>query len=65
MQSNPLRSTSRRTLRTLCPKCDRMMELQRMREHLREVHHLESAQLEDVFLEARRDAIRGFAHVRA
>ena len=42
-----------------------MMELQRMREHLREVHHLESAELEDVFLEARRDAIRGFAHVRA
>ena len=65
MQSNPLRSTSRRILRTLCPRCDRLMELQRMREHLREVHHLESGELEGVFLEARRDAIRGIVHARA
>ncbi len=36
-----------------------------MREHLREAHHLESAELEDVFLEARRDAIRGMVHARA
>jgi hypothetical protein len=58
MQSNPLRP-SRRALRTSCPRCDRVLEYQRMREHLRDVHHLESAELDAVLLVARRDAIRG------
>lgn len=38
------------------------MELQRMRDHLRESHHLESADLDAVLLVARRDALRGPAH---
>jgi len=65
MQSTPLRAVSRRTLRTLCPKCDRMMELQRLREHLREFHHMETVELDSVFLEAKRDAIRGMARAHA
>lgn len=40
------------------------MELQRMREHLREAHQLESAELETVLLQARREAIRGSSHAR-
>jgi len=35
------------------------MEFQRMREHLRDAHHLESAELDAALLVARRDAIRG------
>lgn len=65
MQSSTLRPPSRRTLRTTCPKCDRMMELQRMREHLRDAHHLESSELDAVLLLARRDAIRGPVHGRS
>ncbi|MFZ0830642.1 MAG: hypothetical protein WAN40_05845 [Thermoplasmata archaeon] len=64
MQSNAIRPPSRRTLRTTCPRCTRLMELQRMRDHLRESHHLESADLDAVLLVARRDALRGPAHGR-
>jgi hypothetical protein len=64
MQSSPLRP-SRRSLRTSCPRCDRAMELQRMREHLRDAHHLETVELDAVLLTARKDAIRGLAHPRA
>jgi hypothetical protein len=41
------------------------MELQRMREHLRDAHHLETVELDAVLLTARKDAIRGLAHPRA
>jgi hypothetical protein len=42
-----------------------MLELQRMREHLRDVHHLESAELDTALLIARKEAIRGPVHARA
>ena len=42
-----------------------MMELQRLREHLREFHHMETVELDSVFLEAKRDAIRGMARAHA
>ncbi len=35
------------------------MELRGMREHLRDAHQLDSAELDAVLLVARRDAIRG------
>jgi hypothetical protein len=41
------------------------MEFQRMREHLRESHHLESAELDAVLLVARRQAMRGPVHTRS
>ncbi|HLY76616.1 MAG TPA: hypothetical protein VKT21_01870 [Thermoplasmata archaeon] len=65
MQSSARRPPSRRTLRTTCPRCQAVLELQRMREHLRGSHHLESAELEGVLLLARRDALRGPSHGRS
>ncbi len=65
MQSSASRSASRRLLRAACPRCARAVELHRMREHLREVHQLESAELESVLLQARRDAQRSGGHGHA
>lgn len=52
-------------LRTSCPRCARAMEFQRMREHLRDAHHLESAELDAALLVARREAVRGPVHTHS
>ncbi|MGI0150734.1 MAG: hypothetical protein ACREC5_02220 [Thermoplasmata archaeon] len=42
-----------------CALCGRLVDLPRLRAHLRESHRLESAQLDQVFAVARRTALRG------
>ncbi len=47
-----------RRARAACRFCGRFIELSRMRSHLRAVHDLGSAELENLFLEARKSARR-------
>ncbi|MCI4335204.1 MAG: hypothetical protein L3K04_06255 [Thermoplasmata archaeon] len=42
-----------------CPRCFRAVDLQRLRAHLRDLHHMDSAQLDKILVEVRRLAIRG------
>jgi hypothetical protein len=48
---------SRRS-RVSCPKCGALVELSRMRMHLREAHQVGAAELETRILSARKDALR-------
>lgn len=60
MQSFALReSVSRRRSRVECPHCHLAIDLNRLREHLRDRHHLDSANVDGVITEARRMALRG------
>ncbi|HEV2449276.1 MAG TPA: hypothetical protein VGU43_02565 [Thermoplasmata archaeon] len=60
MQALSLRdSASRRRSRVECPRCSRPVDLQRLRAHLRDLHRLDSAELDKILVEVRRLAIRG------
>ncbi len=50
---------SRRRSRLECTLCGQLLDLPRLRAHLRESHRLESARLDQVFTDARRTALRG------
>ncbi|HEV2317875.1 MAG TPA: hypothetical protein VGV89_09945 [Thermoplasmata archaeon] len=49
----------RRRARSGCALCGRFIDLNRLRSHLRDVHHLDSAQLDQILADARRIALRG------
>ena len=49
----------RRRNRVPCPKCGRILDMARMRTHLREGHQLGSADVDTLLLRARREALRG------
>jgi hypothetical protein len=53
----------RRRARVECALCGRFVDLTRLRAHLREIHRLESARLDQILAEARRLALRGRARV--
>lgn len=50
---------SRRRARGGCAICGQRVDLAQLRAHLREMHHLESARLDQILAEARRTALRG------
>jgi hypothetical protein len=52
-------NVSRRRARVECTLCGRYIDLAQLRVHLRELHHLESARLDQILAEARRTALRG------
>ncbi len=49
----------RRRARMECALCGRFVDLNHLRAHLRDQHHLESARLDHYLAEARRLALRG------
>jgi hypothetical protein len=49
----------RRRARSECPFCGRFVDLARLRSHLRDVHQLASARLDQILASARRAALRG------
>ncbi|MCI4361303.1 MAG: hypothetical protein L3J91_06320 [Thermoplasmata archaeon] len=53
-----------RRARVACPQCGQPIEFSRMRAHLREAHHVGSAELETTLLAARRQARRGGRAIR-
>lgn len=53
-----------RRARVGCPKCGALIDLSRMRGHLRSDHHVGAAELEGFFLNARRDARRATRMIR-
>ncbi|MGI0133283.1 MAG: hypothetical protein ACREDK_09415 [Thermoplasmata archaeon] len=60
MHSLPSREVGAgRRARVGCPKCGALVDLSRMRSHLRSDHQVGAAELENIFLSARRDARRG------
>ncbi|MHB8351623.1 MAG: hypothetical protein ACYDFT_02880 [Thermoplasmata archaeon] len=50
---------TRRRARMECTLCGQLLDLSRLRAHLRESHRLESGRLDRVFTQARRTALRG------
>jgi hypothetical protein len=58
-------AVGRRRARMPCPKCGRVLDLARMRAHLRDGHRLATGELETAFLLVRRTALRGRALRRA
>lgn len=65
MQSLGARDTGfGRRSRVGCPRCGVMIDLARMRAHLREAHRSSSAELEVEFLAARREARRAARSAR-
>ena len=52
-------AVSRRRARVECTLCGRYIELVQLRMHLRDMHRLESARLDQILADARRTALRG------
>ena len=57
---NPIR----RRGRVGCPRCGRVLDMTRMRAHLREMHELGAAEVDTLLLQARREARRGMRPLR-
>jgi hypothetical protein len=53
-----------RRARVSCRYCGQLIELSRMRTHLRDAHQLVSSDLESSFLKARREARRSTRSIR-
>ncbi len=53
-----LRDSGTRRLRASCRHCGTSIEIARFREHLRSVHHLDSAEVETIYLAALMDVRR-------
>jgi hypothetical protein len=65
MQSTGSRETAAaRRARVRCPRCGQLIELSRLRTHLREQHQTTSSELDSTFLAARREAQRSARFVR-
>ncbi|HKV90180.1 MAG TPA: hypothetical protein VJQ43_03170 [Thermoplasmata archaeon] len=56
-------ATARRA-RVRCPRCGQLIELSRLRSHLRDQHQTTASELDSSFLEARRQAQRSARFVR-
>jgi hypothetical protein len=55
---NELRDSGMRRLRIVCRYCSTSVEIARLKEHLRSVHHLDSTEVETTFLAALMDVRR-------
>jgi hypothetical protein len=53
-----------RRSRATCPRCGALIDLARLRSHLRDAHQVGSAELEDRFLAARREVRRATRSAR-
>ncbi|MCI4346053.1 MAG: hypothetical protein L3K07_04800 [Thermoplasmata archaeon] len=42
-----------------CPRCFRVIDIARLRTHLRDLHHMDSSELDKILVEVRRLALRG------
>ena len=58
MQPAPSRDLTNRRARVPCKICGRMLDIARMRDHLKMEHQIDPAQLETLFVSARREARR-------